>query len=1853
MSDFEVPGAVPDPLEVGMDEERLVMGRILQGMQGQNVISEPNPLGPPQFDDTFITDQVWRMEQSTRQMNQQIFLNEQSGWSELSQFWQGVIEQYKTQNAAVQIKRAANEQQWLEQAQQSQPVTVDPNVLANMRGIAAKIQAQGKAIDPSFDFFTDPRTKHIGQWINRESGQGTAGFLREGEQRAELGAVGTVWMAVAEAAEGVMDFGTNTIHGVYELGRAGILALGGPDVGPSFPYNYVQGPDGKLYDNGGRAPAFMDTLVMMGAAITGDNIEQKVAEFRAAREWEVAQRDGIDTIILGGSRIIGMGFGFGAPAGAAMKVGQKTFGELVERGMTNLATLRLTGAVGMSERGRKVIRTISGAMGAAVGNGVAETMAYGRIDGYGASFVHGMTMAPVLMALGAMGKRTEWFAEHRAKMPRRVAQLVGGAMEGVGFGALEAHAPDLLPSAWGFIQNPNEETWETYAKNAVGFMLFKAATGGRPFLSSENQLIADAASQQVRRSMARQEFAERAVRGEADPEAISKTGMTPEQLSELDFLSKVYRRARTPAGREAARKELTEFEASLDVQELSSRSPQGEVDRILAAEDTAEAVARETPRETTEEIESLGMIARDPQRGSAERMEATRKIRTIEEQSRREAGEVEAIGKAGEASLEFRQSEATDQPWTHEWTIRDQKGAVIGRGFYTPKGKQFVSFSADIVPEHQGKGLFSEVMKRMAAKFPDGGATAQDLQPAARRAWEKAGLEPRELRGEALEVRPSEDVGVRKGMPESGDWPPYREVAGTRPAGEPGVRQSDIFLAMEGQHGGKGLRIPFTAKRIGGSDPDRVRTKIRGGFIKGKELGHFKFHENLIRTKEGRDIVVAAHEWSHAMHRHMIGESGHGYLRAGLQQAREAVRQDSRIIDEMDAMLQRYGSGPAKMPLRMKWAESWAEWHARNLLGDPHLAAKYPSLSQWHTRFLAAAENAALRPQYLRIQQLIASYNAQGARGRVRMERVHQTDQPTAEEQRHKPGVVERLKTVLDKAWLDDMAEMKKSQDKWLEAVGRKPEDVDITSDPARLYDALRMTASKTAEHYILNGIRLPSGGKIPGMAEVLKDFTPEETADFLDHVTAVINMQRMKRGRKAMLPPSDYIETIRQTNTPKIRTAARALKKWTDALVDYVQQSGAIDVDTASRIKDAYVVYVPMFRVMEGPAAHGRGRGIAERGTGLHRAKGSQFEIQDPLRALQDTARSLIAKAHQHQVMTALYKMAAGHEVGGLATMVQPKNVPHEHSVKRVLELLQEKLGDAELDPMLEALQAADALNPQTITLFTQKTMPTDQKAMIAYTPRLTEREINGLTSQGAAAAALRRQNGKVVWMEVDTKVYEALMGIDKMPQLPESMQPVMKWLQAPRDVIRFFATGIQPAFTVANLVRDAMSQPMFDPQGRFRPFGGFARLWRGAKLYHEGGAIRDLYEELGVKTASFLNEGRARQLAGQHPGIMHGLKEWTDKAQRFLATPESYLRMDAFKEAYDQARARGSSETEARMLALEAGREITVNFARAGVYGRILNQIIPYFNAGLQGQRKLFGQLLQGGVDTKGEANKARVQRAAWLNGMANITVPAVFLWAMNKDEEWYQDLPDWRKVYYFNMKIGGQIISIPKPFEAGTIFGSLPEMMLDRMVGNDPAGLREIASSVMGPYFDVMPAFAKPLYEVWTNYSFFTGRDLTPDWILRSQKPQEQATFMTSESAKLMSRVMNGVLTPIEIEHLLGGYTAGTSTAVLRTLDEVTGAKDHPAFSPTGISMFRRFYSQQVHGQSRYVDELYGMRTDITQREDELSVREKSLKRRVDTAVRQLSDLRKAAREGRMSQEEANKRSYELARRIVERN
>jgi hypothetical protein len=253
-----------------------------------------------------------------------------------------------------------------------------------------------------------------------------------------------------------------------------------------------------------------------------------------------------------------------------------------------------------------------------------------------------------------------------------------------------------------------------------------------------------------------------------------------------------------------------------------------------------------------------------------------------------------------------------------------------------------------------------------------------------------------------------------------------------------------------------------------------------------------------------------------------------------------------------------------------------------------------------------------------------------------------------------------------------------------------------------------------------------------------------------------------------------------------------------------------------------------------------------------------------------------------------------------------------------------------------------------------------------------------------------------------------------------------------------------------------------------------------------------------------------------------------------------------------YSRARDRGYSPMEAANLS----KEVTLNFARSGEMARALNAVIAFFNAGLQDLDKVLRE-----HDPRNPAQLARTM----MKGFMYITPISVMSWYLGKDDPEIQDLPEFRKNFFwnFNLKPLAQalgredaafILTIPKPFMMGAIYGTTVERGLDAMSGRDPSGVKKAGINLWqntlfrGDLVSGLTAL-QPSAEILANRDLFTGQDIIPDQMKAMDKGM-QFNERTSEFAKLIGDKIG--ISPLHIDHLVRGHLATVGAGALETAD-----------------------------------------------------------------------------------------------------
>lgn len=404
---------------------------------------------------------------------------------------------------------------------------------------------------------------------------------------------------------------------------------------------------------------------------------------------------------------------------------------------------------------------------------------------------------------------------------------------------------------------------------------------------------------------------------------------------------------------------------------------------------------------------------------------------------------------------------------------------------------------------------------------------------------------------------------------------------------------------------------------------------------------------------------------------------------------------------------------------------------------------------------------------------------------------------------------------------------------------------------------------------------------------------------------------------------------------------------------------------------------------------------------------------------------------------------------------------------------------------------------------------------------------------------------DGKRKYYKVSPALLEAMNNLSPV-QMNATLRLLTEPLRVSARLLRAGATLI-PEFWVRNVIRDQGTAFLQSPV-RPTPIDtvkGLISVIGKNDLYQDwmrnGGAFNS-YMELDDKGLQksyrelFRPQGKFARYTRNPINILSDISNALEQATRIGA--------------FSKAREKGIEGIEAALIA----REATLDFARGGTVSQQINQYIPFFNAGVQSVDKL--------VRTFKENPKAT---ALW--GIATITVPSVVLTgyylygAPEEERKEYLEIPQWQRDMFWVFKEDGQWRRIPKPFSFGYLFGSVPERFMTwGYQGNKPEIKKfwqELATGIAGtisPVYDpsaILPPLVKVTIEDLTNYNFFTGRNIYPEWMDRFE-PEQRKNKYTSEVANQLGKQLG--ISPALIDNSLRGQLAGSATYITDAGDAI---------------------------------------------------------------------------------------------------
>ena len=618
--------------------------------------------------------------------------------------------------------------------------------------------------------------------------------------------------------------------------------------------------------------------------------------------------------------------------------------------------------------------------------------------------------------------------------------------------------------------------------------------------------------------------------------------------------------------------------------------------------------------------------------------------------------------------------------------------------------------------------------------------------------------------------------------------------------------------------------------------------------------------------------------------------------------------------------------------------------------------------------------------------------------------------------------------------------------------------------------------------------------------------------------------------------------------------------------IMDYLVDSGIIARENANLMLEANRDYVPFYKVLDSTILGAKSTfGNAVKNP-FKQFKGGKYKIEDPIQSIYKNTMHHVVMAERNNSFVKFIEMVEA----------LPEAFPN---IKRNSKI---KATNVEVKEMQEAFDAPiKAEFAEGITVFRREHGIVSEKEIAIF--RNGKREVWNVGKD--LAEAFKNTNG-----------YQANM--------------LVKFLSVPSRLLRAGAT-LAPDFMIRNFNRDTVTSAIMSDRG-FIPFVhstmGFWHIIKQDKVYQDWVKSGGMQSTMISMDRNYFQKDVAKYLYGGK--VRNQISNPIEMLRIMSELFESTSRIGNMKLTYKQLqRQKGSiSDRDIAETGGFEGRDLSIDFAKIGAKGQALNMITSFFNARLQGYARLAKAFKENPGKTSLEIFKY-------------ITAPSILLWAVNHDDERYIQLPQWQKDLFWivitpEIGVGDKIIKddndftiyrIPKPFEPGLLFGTLPERALDWAFNSKGEEfskfVKDFAFSNLSGLAPI-PDFAKPFLESWSNKSLFTTLPIIPygtEQYAALGLPQYQYNEYTSETSKLLGKTLSEITggsvgSPARIDSIIQNWTGTLGRYAIQIADAglkaagVVDSPEKPGWTLEDLPVIKAFLVRDASGSSEYIQRFY---------------------------------------------------------------
>lgn len=680
----------------------------------------------------------------------------------------------------------------------------------------------------------------------------------------------------------------------------------------------------------------------------------------------------------------------------------------------------------------------------------------------------------------------------------------------------------------------------------------------------------------------------------------------------------------------------------------------------------------------------------------------------------------------------------------------------------------------------------------------------------------------------------------------------------------------------------------------------------------------------------------------------------------------------------------------------------------------------------------------------------------------------------------------------------------------------------------------------------------------VKGLVEILAPVG--QSGEMLQMFEAFIVARRAKRltkeQRERLITKEEIAAVYRYIRKNKLyrlfNQTQKDMAQYKKRVLDFAEEAGLIDADT--RPTWEHSDHVPFYRVLAkdktGPFAGSR---IGQLGTTIRRLKGGTETLRNPLESIVQNIGMLIEASVKNRAMADVVRNFDG--TGLITKAPQAETTTSLVDLKQIQDMLDENgvSIDAVGRDLLQGIKKLYSLQA-----------PTADNIVSVH------------------------MNGKKQYYYVhDTGI---MRGLEVNPR---NWEFLMKALRTPKRVLTRAIT-LTPDFILKNWFRDMWHSWVLSRHGHVAPFYDSAKGWGAAVAQNE--VYRDIMAGGGMFDAGYVNASdpnrtniaiRKSLMGAGRSNILDSPRKLAKFYMRLANGAENAHRIAVYQKTLKRTGSRKQALFESRDLM-----DFSVRGANPIV--RFLTETVPFWGARVQGIARSGKGLT--------EAPMLTLMRAA------PIVLASVALYALNRDDERYKGLPEYEKrMYYhfFGVFDEDDHWRLPKPFEVGALFSSVPETLTELMMSEEPDRMKAAGHSLFFIVREMLSLWPdvqaiNPLYELAINEDRFTESPILTDWE-KKKDPAQQYSYRTPATVRELAQSMpdwapDAMRSPKQLEHLLRGYFGSMMDYALVMSDEVyykTLAQDEalpPSMRWDETPFVRAFRRDTPAKYDVYLDTLY---------------------------------------------------------------